>query len=112
MQQMRRPDDASQSLQRVRKLQQERNRESRRLITTIRSRIHKGSAFFVLKSKEKWRAEMKKSDIFENLVMNFSIDTEELSKADEKKRKEVPLSGTELFVELKSPFKQKHSTHQ
>lgn len=33
---------------------------------------------------------MKKSDIFENLVMNFSIDTEELSKADEKKRKAVP----------------------
>lgn len=34
---------------------------------------------------------MKKSDIFENLVMNFSIDTEELSKADEKKRKAVPV---------------------
>ena len=33
---------------------------------------------------------MKKSSIFENLVMNFSIDTEELSKTEEKKLKSVP----------------------
>ena len=34
---------------------------------------------------------MKKSSIFENLVMNFSIDTEELSKTEEKKLKSVLL---------------------
>ena len=33
---------------------------------------------------------MKKSSLFENLVMNFSIDTEELSKTEEKKLKSVP----------------------
>ena len=31
-----------------------------------------------------------KSSLFENLVMNFSIDTEELYKTEEKKLKSVP----------------------
>ena len=41
---------------------------------------------------------MKKSDIFENLVMNFSIDKEELSKADEKKRMSARSFMQEAFM--------------
>ena len=46
------------------------------------------------------------------LPQQNGIGRTERTSLHQKKRKEVPLSGTELFVELKSPFKQKHSTHQ
>ena len=45
MQQMRRPDDASQSLQSLRKLQQERDYQSRRLMRP-KNRILAGVLFF------------------------------------------------------------------